>query len=75
MKVSKAVYNGIFNVLIAVIMSAMMTLVLTIVNVGIVDGFIIIWLKSGLVACLVAIPVTFVTIPLVQKLLSFIEVE
>lgn len=75
MKVSKAVYNAIFNILIALIMSAMMSLVLTIVNVGIMDGFFAIWMKSALVATLVAIPVTFITIPLVQRLLSFIKIK
>lgn len=74
MKVTRTVYNAIFNILIAVIMSTMMSFVLTLVNVGMVDGFIGIWMQSLLVACLVAIPVTFITIPLVSKMLKFIEV-
>lgn len=75
MKVSPGVYNVIFTVCISVIMAAMMSMVMTLVNVGVVEGFWGIWLSSALFGCLVAIPVTFVTIPLVQRMLSFIEVE
>lgn len=70
MKVSKLVYNGIFNVSVAVIMSAVMSVVLTIVNVGIVPGVIGIWFQSFLVSAGLAIPVTFISIPLVSKLLN-----
>ena len=75
MKVSKTLYNALFNVLVAIIMSTMMSLVLTLVNVGMVEGFAGIWLKSLLISIIVAIPVTFVAIPSVGRLLSFIEIE
>ena len=75
MKVSKMVYNCVFNILVAVIMSAIMSLVLTIVNAGIIPGFMGIWLKTFLVSTLLAIPVTFVSIPLVSKLLRFLEIR
>ena len=71
----QAIDLSIFNILVAIIMSVMMSLVLTLVNVGLISGFMGIWFKSFLVAVIVAIPVTFITIPLVAKILSFLYIE
>ena len=75
MKVSSAVYHSIFNVLVAIIMSLLMSLVLTIVNAGLIPGVLSIWIKSFGISVLVATPVTFITIPLLTKLLSCLQVE
>lgn len=75
MKISKTGYGIIFNVLIALVMSMLMSFVLTIVNVGTPPGFWMIWLKSFGVAVLVAIPVSFVAIPLVRRILRVLDVQ
>jgi hypothetical protein len=72
MKISNAYYNILFNLLVAIIMSAIMSFVLTIVNAGMIDGFLGIWEKAFIVSGIVAIPVTFIAIPLVAKSLGFI---
>ncbi len=75
MKTSKKVYGAIFNLCVATIMSTVMSLALTLLNAGAVPEFFSIWFESWLVSLLVSIPVTFMAIPLVGKILSFIEVE
>lgn len=74
-KVSRRLYNVIFNVLVAVIMSIVMSLALTVLNAGIPPGFWGMWLKSFFMATAVSIPVTFATIPLVTKILRFLEIK
>ena len=66
MKISTKAYGAVFNLSVAAIMS----LVLTLVNAGLIPGFLVIWMQSFAVSLLVAIPVTFVAIPLVSKVLS-----
>jgi hypothetical protein len=80
LKVSKFLYNIVFNICVAIIMSVMMSFVLALVNtwipgVGAPKGFPLIWLKSFIVAVIVAIPVTFITIPFVRKILGFLEIN
>lgn len=75
MKVSKTAYGVIFNLLVATFMSTVMSLVMALVNVGPVDGFFRIWFPSFLISEVVAIPATFIAIPLVGKILHFLKVE
>ena len=72
MNISKTYYNSLFNLLVAIIMSAIMSFVLTIVNAGMINGFLGIWGKAFIISAIVAIPVTFIAIPLVAKSLGFI---
>ena len=47
----------IFSCLMALFMSCIMSLVITLYNVGLVEGIVVIWLKAGLFAFAVALPV------------------
>lgn len=74
MKIGKKGYNFLFNVLVAIIMSALMSFTLTLINFGFIDVFFTKFVKSFFIATLVAVPVTYVAIPLVTKILSFMVV-
>jgi hypothetical protein len=70
MKIHKKYYYIIFNILISIVMSAVMSLFFLIINVGLIPGFIVLWLKAFGTGFLIALPVTFLIIPLIRRLLD-----
>ena len=68
--VSQKVYGIIFGFSVSVVMSTVMSFVLVILNVGFVEDFMIVWIKSAGLGFLVAFPVDFISIPLIQRLLT-----
>lgn len=68
--VSQKVYGIIFGFSVSVVMSTVMSFVLVILNVGFVEDFMIVWIKSAGLGFLVAFPVAFISIPLIQRLLT-----
>jgi hypothetical protein len=72
MRINQKQYNIIFNVLMAILMSFFMSLFLTAVNIGLIPGFFLLWLKSFGLGTIVALPTTFVVVPLIHKLLGIV---
>lgn len=70
MKISKVLYDFLFNVLVSAILSAILSFTMIFVNVGFVNGFSVMWLKSFFTSVIVAIPATYLAIPLAIKILS-----
>lgn len=70
MKVSKALYDLFFNVLVSAILSAILSFAMLIVNVGFVNGFTVMWLKSFATSIIFAVPSTYLAIPLVGRILG-----
>lgn len=68
--VSQKVYGIIFGFSVSVVMSTAMSFVLVILNVGFVEDFMIVWIKSAGLGFLVAFPVASISIPLIQRLLK-----
>lgn len=59
----------IFNAVgMALCMSMCMSLVMSIINVGFVDYFLSVWLKSWGIGLLVSLPLTFFLPQLIQKI-------
>ena len=67
MKVSGFLYGLIFSALICMVMALIMSFVVLVMNIGFVDDFLIRWIKSIGVEFLVALPLSMVVIPLIQK--------
>lgn len=65
-----------FHMLYATIMGAMMvlllTFVITIVNLGWVDNFFIVWMRSFAIAYVITVPVIFFMTPVARQLTSHI---
>ncbi len=70
MKIKRKFYGILFALLISIIMSLIMSFVLLIINVGWVPHFFIIWLKSFGISLAVALPISFIIVPLIRKLLD-----
>ena len=67
MKVSGFLYGLIFSALICIVMALIMSFVVLAMNVGFVNDFFIRWIKSIGVEFLVALPLSMIIIPLIQK--------
>ena len=51
-------------------MSVFMSFFLTAVNIGFTSSFVVVWLRSLAVGFAVALPVSFVVIPFVRRLID-----
>ena len=51
-------------------MSCLMSLIITFVNVGMIDGVILIWLKAWALSFVIAYPVVLTVTPVVNKLVK-----
>lgn len=68
--VSKKVYGIIYGLSVSVVMSLSMSCVMLLMNVGYVDNFFMVWMKSAVVGLMIAFPIASISIPLIQKFLN-----
>lgn len=57
----------LFSFLMSLFMSGFMSLIITFINLGLVDGFILLWLGAYWKAFMVAFPTIFFVVPQVRK--------
>jgi len=70
MKVSKRTHRNIFVACMVFVMAFFMSGFFTIVNVGIVQNFFFLWMKSFAMGYVIAFPIAALAAPLILKLLS-----
>lgn len=61
-------FHLFFSLIMGAMMVFLMTFVITLINLGWVDHFLAAWLKSFLIAYVVAVPVIFFLAPIARKL-------
>jgi hypothetical protein len=54
----------------ATFMSSFMSLAISFLNIGLIEGFVFIWLKAWLFSFFVALPTVMIVSPLVKKLVT-----
>lgn len=62
-------------VIIGLSMGLIMSFVMTLINVGLVQNFFLLWLKSFAVGALVGIPLALVLVPAIARQLQKIAVD
>ncbi len=60
----------IFSLIIGLITTGIISFTLIVVNVGFTENFLIIWIKSWVIAYVVVIPVLLLIAPPIQKLID-----
>ena len=63
----------IFGLLMAFFMALAMSFIMVLINVGMVNAFFPIWMKSFAIAFAVAVPTSMIVAPLSQKFISKIS--
>ncbi len=63
----------IFGLLMAFFMALAMSFIMVLINVGMVDAFFSIWMKSFAIGFIVAVPTSMIAAPLSQKFISQIS--
>jgi len=66
--IDKKYERVLFSLFMSAFMSGFMSLVITFINMGMVDGFIYIWLNAYWRAFIIAFPTIFIIVPQVRKL-------
>lgn len=61
-------FHLVFSVIMGAMMVFLMTFVITLVNLGWVNYFLAAWMKSFVVAYVIAVPVIFFLAPIARKL-------
>jgi hypothetical protein len=73
MKLTPKIYMSyLFSLFMALLMSCTMSLVIIIFNVGLIEGFVFIWLKAWGFSFIVAFPTVIVVSPIVRKLVNLV---
>ena len=62
----------LFPFFMALIMACVMSGVLVLINLGFVENFFFIWMRSYLIAFCVALPTVYAVVPIVQKIVKAI---
>lgn len=76
MKVSGKIFGLIFSVAVGFVMALAMSFFMLLVNVGLVEGFFFIWVKSFLIGFSISLPIAVILIPLIKKgLEKVLEIE
>lgn len=70
MKISGKVFGLIFSVSVGLVMALAMSFFMLVVNIGFVEGFFFIWVKSFLIGFSIALPIAIVIIPLIKNRLE-----
>lgn len=63
----------IFGLLMAFFMALAMSFIMVLINVGMVNDFFPIWMKSFAIGFIVAVPTSMIAAPLSQKFISKIS--
>ena len=58
-----------FGIMMAFFMALAMSFIMVLINVGVVNAFFLIWMKSFLIGFAVAVPTSMVAAPISQKLI------
>ena len=61
-------FHLVFSFIMGAMMISLMTLVITLVNVGLVEDFVLRWLRAFLIAYVVGVPVIFFLAPMARKI-------
>ncbi|MDD2924765.1 DUF2798 domain-containing protein [Rhodoferax sp.] len=61
-------FHLVFSMVMGAMMVFLMTFVITLVNLGWVPNFLSAWMRSFVIAYLVAVPVIFFTAPVARRL-------
>jgi predicted membrane channel-forming protein YqfA (hemolysin III family) len=61
-------FHLVFSIVMGALMISLMTLVITFVNVGLVEDFVLRWLRAFLIAYVVGVPVIFFLAPMARKI-------
>ncbi len=70
--IDKKYERVLFSLFMSTFMSGFMSLVVTYINIGIVDGFIYIWLNAYWRAFIIAFPTIFIIVPQVRRLVGLL---
>ncbi|HAA11676.1 MAG TPA: hypothetical protein DCE41_08255 [Cytophagales bacterium] len=66
MKVSGKLFGLIFSVAVGFVMSLAMSFFMLVFNVGLIDGFFLMWMRSFLIGFSISIPIAIVAIPQIR---------
>mgnify|MGYP003601916611 CR=1 FL=1 len=61
-------FQLVFSIIMGAMMVFLMTFVITLVNLGWVEHFVAAWMRSFLIAYMVAVPVIFFLAPVARRL-------
>lgn len=70
--IQKKYTSYVFSFFMALLMSCIMSLVVSVFNVGLIDGILLIWLKSWLFSFFVALPTVLLVTPIVRSLVGIL---
>ena len=65
---ARARANFLFVVLMCIVMCSVMSFAMTILNHGLRDGFLRVWMRSGSIGFLVALPTALLVVPPLRRL-------
>ncbi|GAB4129419.1 MAG: hypothetical protein Fur005_29170 [Roseiflexaceae bacterium] len=69
MSISKQRFSSIQGMVTGFLMSLFMSGAMLLLSIGLVDGFLILWLRSFAIGFVVSIPIGLVLVPLTDRLL------
>jgi len=64
-----------FSFFMALLMSCVMSLMISLINLGLVDGLALLWLRAWALAFVIAFPCILLVTPLVRKLAALVLVK
>ncbi len=68
--VNKKYQRVLFSFFMALLMSGIMSFSISVLNIGLIEGLVLIWLKSWGFSFVVAFPVVFIIAPIVTILVG-----
>jgi hypothetical protein len=69
MKVSKAVFGSLLGMALGLVMSVVMSFFMLATQLGFIEGFLFIWLKSSASGFAVSAPIGLIVAPLMERFL------
>ena len=69
MQISKQLFGSMQGMATGFFMSLFMSFAMLLLSIGLVDGFLMIWLRSFAIGFVVSIPIGLVVVPLTERLL------
>lgn len=69
MQISKPLFGSLLGMATGFLMSLFMSFAMLLLSIGLVDGFLMIWLRSFAIGFVVSIPIGLVIVPLTERLL------
>lgn len=68
--ISKKYYSLLFAILMSIFMTLVMSGTITFINLGLVDGFIYIWIIAFLKGVIIAMPTAIAIVPVIRKIVD-----